>query len=169
MEFWSSRTLEKIRVPDPPANDEFTLLRLSSSRNTPFSSHWILTIPPSLRPMGDRQVKVVDLLLLTAATRIGGVIITPSNNKGVLHIYRNSRCAWGKCWTCQQQCMVLNYTYKPSIFDILHAHQSKIRFYICMNHAQRISYLYSYQLYSLVYQFQRTNIAGSGPIWMGRN
>ena len=80
VEFWSSCTLEKIRVPNPPTpltNVEFTLLRLRSSRNTPFISHWILAIPPSLRPKGDRQVKVVDdLLLLTAATSIGGVIIT---------------------------------------------------------------------------------------------
>ena len=86
VEFWSSRTLEKIRVPNPPANDEFTLLRLRSSRNTPFISHWILAIPPSFWPMGDRQVKEVGLgpLSLTAATNIGGVIITVSNN--IIHM-----------------------------------------------------------------------------------
>ena len=78
MEFWSSRMFEKIRAPNPPANDEFTLLRLRSSRNTPFSSHWILAIPPSLRWIGDRKVKIVDLLSLTAATSIGGLIITAS-------------------------------------------------------------------------------------------
>ena len=86
MEFWSSRTLEKIRVPNAPANDEFTLLRLRSSRNTPFSSHWRLTIPPSFWPVGDRQVKQVDLLLLTAATLIGGMIITASNNNYNPHV-----------------------------------------------------------------------------------
>ena len=69
---------EKIRVPTPPVNVEFTLLRLRSSRSMPFSSHWILAIPPSLRLIGDRQVKEVDPLSLTAATSIGGLIITPS-------------------------------------------------------------------------------------------
>ena len=69
---------EKIRVLNPPANVEFTLLRLRSSRSMPFISHWILAIPPSLRLIGDRQVKVVPLLSLTAATSIGGLIITGS-------------------------------------------------------------------------------------------
>ena len=76
VEFWSSCTLKKVRIPNPPTpltNVEFTLLRLRSSRNTPFISHWRLAIPSSV---GDRQVKVDDLLLLTAATSIGGVIIT---------------------------------------------------------------------------------------------
>ena len=39
---------------------------------------------------------MVPLLSLTAATRIGGVIITVSNNKGVLHNYRNGRCGVGE-------------------------------------------------------------------------